>query len=429
MNIFKTRNLLLPLTVLGFVGVAVTFLTPVFNTTNRWLLLCLMLVYLLANGAIWRPLRSGFGVLTLVFAVWSVATVLWSEVVQLSLMKSVAFMLVAMTCMAGGQLWVRQHEHHQALDFLLPLMVTALLAGVLGRFSENAIDISGNIRMYQGLVQGTNMFGSMLAMCFPLLLWKCWLHWGQRGGRWLWLLLSLVALYYLLAASSRSAILITLITMSGLFMASSLSRRLQVCIVAIALFGNAFMIAPGQFEAARQQFIYKQATPEQGVLFSREGTWEISLEQALKGGWFGGGYGVTIGGARTFNGGFTAVGYGREKANSQLAIVEETGLVGFAVHLLSLLALFTRLFSRLRRSERGPQRVLLSVVTAGLLGMLAGSVFEAWWVAPGSPESMYFWTLAGVGLGLSEARRSLARPGDHSPQSLQHPGTGLPLRS
>lgn len=405
MNIFKTRHLLLPLAVLGFVGLAVTFLAPVFTTSNRWALLGLLLLYLLVGGHIWRSLRSGFGVLTLIYAAWSLGTVLWSEVPLLSVAKAMAFCMVAVTCLAGGQLWARQHQQEHALDFLLPLLAAALLAGILGRFSAQAVDVSGNVRMYQGLVAGSNMFGSMLAMCFPLLAWKCWLHWSHPVRRWWWLLLMLVAFYYLLAASSRAAILITLITLSGLFLATSLTRRLQVGVLVLAVIGNAFMIAPGQFEAAQQQYIFKQATREQGVLFTREEVWKVSLEQARKGGWFGGGYGVTIGGSRTFQGGLTAVGYGREKGNSQLAIIEETGLIGMLIHALSLCALFVRLLRSLRRSERGAQRTLLAIVTSCLLGMLVGSVFEAWWVAPGSPESMYFWTMAGVALGLSEPRR------------------------
>ena len=84
MNLPRIRHLLLPLVVLGFVGVAVTFLTPVFTTTNRWALLGLLLLYLLANGRFWSPLRSGFGMLTLVYGAWSLATVLWSEVPLLS---------------------------------------------------------------------------------------------------------------------------------------------------------------------------------------------------------------------------------------------------------------------------------------------------------------------------------------------------------
>jgi hypothetical protein len=28
--------------------------------------------------------------------------------------------------------------------------------------------------------------------------------------------------------------------------------------------------------------------------------------------------------------------------------------------------------------------------------------FEAWWVAPGSPESIWFWAMVGIGLGLCQ---------------------------
>jgi hypothetical protein len=87
MNLFKIRHLLLPLAILGFVGLAVTFLSPVFTTTNRWALLGLLLFYLLVSGSFWRPLRSGFGLLTLAYAAWSLGTVLWSEVPLLSAMK------------------------------------------------------------------------------------------------------------------------------------------------------------------------------------------------------------------------------------------------------------------------------------------------------------------------------------------------------
>lgn len=271
--------------------------------------------------------------------------------------------------------------------------------------------------MYQGLVEGSNMFGSMMAMCAPLLVWKTWLNWRLPTTRTLLLLVSAVALYYLLASSSRAAILIVLITLLGLFLSFSLARRLQILILAAGLAANAFMAVPGKFEELQQRYLYKNATREQGVLFTRQEVWQISWQQARKGGWFGGGYGVTIGGPRNFAGGLTAVGYGREKGNSQLAVLEETGIIGFMLYTGSLYALFSRLARRLRTMPRGADRILLATVTAALAGMLAGSVFEAWWVAPGAPESVHFWVLAGIGLGLSAPQRqarqfpALSRPG------------------
>jgi hypothetical protein len=124
------------------------------------------------------------------------------------------------------------------------------------------------------------------------------------------------------------------------------------------------------------------------VLYTRREVWQISYDQAKKGGWLGGGYGVTIGDTE-FEGGFTAVGYGREKGNSQLAIIEETGLIGFALYLNSLLPLFSSLLKSQKRWRRRPEKVLRGIVTGTLFGMLISSVFEAWWVAPSSPESVY----------------------------------------
>jgi O-antigen ligase len=97
----------------------------------------------------------------------------------------------------------------------------------------------------------------------------------------------------------------------------------------------------------------------------------------------------------------TAVGYGREKGNSQLAIVEETGVIGLVFYAFFLSALFSYLFRAFRGASDERAKVALGLVTGALLGMTFQSVFEAWWVAPGSPESAFFWAIAGLGLGLS----------------------------
>jgi hypothetical protein len=69
-----------------------------------------------------------------------------------------------------------------------------------------------------------------------------------------------------------------------------------------------------------------------------------------------------------------------------------------------LLTLFARLISAHIREQKDDLKVALGIVTGALAGLIIMSVFEAWWVAPGSPESAYFWSLVGVALCL--ARRS-----------------------
>jgi O-antigen ligase len=106
---------------------------------------------------------------------------------------------------------------------------------------------------------------------------------------------------------------------------------------------------------------------------------------------------------------FSSVGYGREKGNSQLAVVEETGLIGLAFYGVFLFTMFGEFFSSLWRLPPGETKLELAL-TAGLLaGLLAQSCFEAWWTSPGSVGSALFWTTAGVGFGLMR-KASLVRP-------------------
>lgn len=405
MRIPKLKDSLLPVLILAFVGLAVTFLNPVFNTTTRWAILGVVFAFLLLKGRLGGAIRTHFGLLTLIFALWILTTTIWSEVPMLSGMKAGSFLVIAFTCMAAGRMWVRQHPPRDALNFLYPLTVAALLAGVLGRYSAEAVVESGPNIMYQGFVEGTNMFGTMLAMCSPLILWQIHIRWRNTRQRALWLALGGIALYYLFASSSRGAILIVLCTMLGLFLSLGASRKLRLTVLLVGFGMVVFMLAPGKFEQFQRQYIYKQAIQEegQGIFFSRVEPWRESYEQAKKGGWMGGGYGVTIGN-KEFAGGVTAVGYGREKGNSQLAIAEETGLIGLAIYLVSLFVLFARLFRVVLRWPVGPEKVLLGTVAGALFGMVVHSVFEAWWVAPASPESVYFWSMVGVALGLTRLK-------------------------
>jgi O-antigen ligase len=263
--------------------------------------------------------------------------------------------------------------------------------------------------MYQGLVEGSNMFGSMMAMCSPFLLWQTYRYWKNTRKRIFWMTLLSVNFFFLLAAVSRGAILVALCTALGLFLCLGTTRRTHILVLFFGVILGSFLLVPGQFEQFQNKYLHKlAATEEQGVLHTREMVWKESYEQAKKGGWLGGGYGVTIGDT-DFKGGFTTIGYGREKGNTQLAIIEETGLIGLAIYLAALIALFTKLGRTALRLPKGPEKVLLSIVTGNLFGMTIMSVFEAWWVAPSSPESVYFWALAGVALGLARIKPAPAR--------------------
>ena len=98
--------------------------------------------------------------------------------------------------------------------------------------------------------------------------------------------------------------------------------------------------------------------------------------------------------------GFTAYGYGREKGNSQLAVMEELGLIGLGLYVALLATLLSYLAHTFQRIRMRDEKVAFGIVTGAIIGMIVSSVFEAWWVAPGSPEAPFFWGLIGIALGL-----------------------------
>ena len=97
-----------------------------------------------------------------------------------------------------------------------------------------------------------------------------------------------------------------------------------------------------------ERLIVKGNVETGDVLHTRREVWSELYELAKRGGMVGAGYGVSIG-SGDFAGGFTVVGYGREKGNSQLAVWEETGIVGLILYALILTTILLGLGSSLLR--------------------------------------------------------------------------------
>ena len=119
------------------------------------------------------------------------------------------------------------------------------------------------------------------------------------------------------------------------------------------------------------------------ILGRRMILWEPSLDAAKLGGSFGLGYGVSAPEIKTpvLTGSHYEDGrYIREKGNSVLAMIEETGLVGLLLFLMPIFYIVINIF-------KFPNILITdhrSLITASLAAMLVPSQFEAWWVGVGS---------------------------------------------
>lgn len=282
-----------------------------------------------------------------------------------------------------------------------------MFAGLSGGASAALYSGQRQLELYQGLTDNPNMLGSLIVMGLPFWLWGAYKFRMKPPQKWIWIALVVIAIGLLARTYSRSSMLTAGMIGIGFCLSLKLRRTgfTLVCIAAALLFVVA--LSPAITNTAYTDYILKGTEETNGVLFSRRDIWAKSYENAKAGGWLGAGFGVTVGDTK-FGGGLTAVGYGREKGNAQLAIIEETGIIGFGLYLILFLTLFTRLILAHKREKNSDLKVILGIITGSLAGFTVMSVFEAWWVAPGSAESAYFWTVAGVGLGL--ARRMTYRP-------------------
>jgi O-antigen ligase len=183
-----------------------------------------------------------------------------------------------------------------------------------------------------------------------------------------------------------------------------------VLILALALGVSGTVIIAPQVQESLYNRVVVKGNSEGEIFYSRYKPWSDSYHAALQGGYFGLGYGVSAG-HKEFELGLTAETYGREKGNAQLAIWEETGLVGLTLYTILFLAIFKTFFRAYRAAQgNNDLRVMLGIVGGAALGMIFESVFEAWWVAPGSIESAGFWAIVGIGAGISRQAIASRRP-------------------
>jgi O-antigen ligase len=423
------RNFLFPLTLFAFIGATVQYLDVVFTTATRWILLAALALYLLAKGRFMFGFQSRFGVMLLIYCAWCIATYTWSEVPQLSVEKAGAFSLLAVAFVSAGQAWVHDRGNLKALTYLAPVTTAALFAGLMGN-GPGVETMQHGMALYEGLTDNPNMLGSLINMALPLLIWSAYKFRTGPQARWFWIALVVIALVLLLRTYARASILSAGMVGIGFCFSLKLSKTnfILVLIAAALLFAAA--VGTAMLDTTYHEYLLKGGTEDRGVLYSRADVWQQSYENAKQGGWFGVGYGATVGDT-DFEGGFSALTYGREKGNSQLGIIEETGLVGFGMYLLLLFILFSRLIAA-RRHERNPDiKVALGLVIGALAGMTVMSCFEAWWGAPGSAEAAYFWSLAGVGLGLAQGSTFAAKTantGRMTQDMALYPAKFLPQR-
>ncbi len=412
-NYLKPSELIIPITLVAFLCSGVTFLDGIFNTTTRWFFLAVLILFLVSYCwssvicILYHPLFK----IVLIYAFWIFLSIAWSLVPQISFYKSCIFVCMSMFMMSAGYSWIIRHNYRQSCDFLWPIVIISLYSSLMGINSEKITTIS---EYYQGLVSGSNHLGFLLAIS------SCWLVWRIYLARFkhnyifvLYIILFSVTLYYLFLSHSRSSLLIFIATVLSMFLAlNRVEKWLWYISFFFMLCATIYNFSPS-LNYQINQYIFKPGVGRgvvrgdgMVILQSREEVWKESYNKAIDGGMFGAGNGVFI--DYDFSGkigpSLSTGEYGREQGNSQYAIIEQIGFVGFFLYLILISGIIGVIFFGLRNAQFKIDRAVIGLFGGVILGLLGQSVFEAWWVAQSSPESATFWMF--LGALLAAIRRS-----------------------
>lgn len=392
---------LFPLAICGFAAINVAYLDVAFTTVTRWVAPALLALFLLFRRDLFGLFRLNYWPTLVGWLIWNIATTFWSEQPLLSLAKSLAMASTVVIFIGGGTYWARSRPG-SSLSYLLPLVGIALFAGLPGMVS--LVRNSAGVQLYRGLALNPNDLGEYASISFIYVLYAIHDLWARNRGRlaiasWGLIAVALLALVWI--SGSRESLL-CLVPVSLAFLVAVVSRRAVVLSSLGAAFvvGCVLLLPPNTTAPLSRPVMSFAMKGRSDLLFSRRHFWARSYRAAIAGGVAGLGFGVNAGKPVHFEPRLlTARASVRAKANSQLAMIEETGLIGFAAFMAVLIQMFPPLLAGIRRAN-GTRRMELLLLAGILVSLSIRSVFESWWTAPGSLDSVLFWATAGVAGGL-----------------------------
>ncbi|HWR34489.1 MAG TPA: hypothetical protein VN622_01305 [Clostridia bacterium] len=323
-----------------------------------------------------------------IFATWAFVTSFWSENTELTVLKWAVVMTLWMAVFVGGFLVGRidRNPFHLLGFILVPVVLSSVVS--LGRGDGYS---GGFFRGYSG---NSNTLGAVIAFTFPWLVFELRSCWRILARRTAFLMMSLAAMVIIVESRSRASLAALVIISCSSLQALNLGRKAVAIYVFLALLLGVYVVKPGVLlQTFYGDIVLKRS---ESAMNSRAGQMKTSYEKAKEGGVLGAGFGVSIGASQYWHlENFS--NYSREKGNSVLAVVEETGLIGGVLYIL----LLGTAFGYIRTYGRNAQGEHLFVYLLSLgffAGALFNSMFEAWILSSG-PDTVVFWAVVGMSCG------------------------------
>ncbi len=339
------------------------------------------------------------------FPAYCLITSIWSLNPTISAQRSLYLLLLYAGILSSALLY-KQFFPDKGLGFLIPANIFVIVFSAVslifsfpaGRWT------GGNGLGFMGFAGHQNTLAAALLFTLPGLLGckikdKSTKIKVQGIFYFLLLIFNFLLLFLTYSRAALIALAIAIIT----YLLLTKSKKVLLLLFSITALVFVFYFAVPFIHNSIDSVLNKDGG---NILSRRTILWEPSLEAAKMGGIFGLGYGVSAPEIKTpiKTGSHYEDGrYVREKGNSVLAMIEETGFIGLLLFLLPIILLIRKF--KIENSPIGMASQKFKIVSdhytyrLHLAAMFIHAQLEAWWVGVGSislPLFLIFLFMAGL---------------------------------
>jgi len=335
-------------------------------------------------------------ILLFLFGLWCAGTSFWSDYPFVSLSRSGYFVFISLAAVLGGYLW--QQIDSDSLSFLLPANTIIVGLSIFSLITNVPSEswTGGNSKGFMGFAGHQNTLASAILFTLPATINKIpSLVGNKRGGLILLLFFNLIIL---LLTYSRATILALICGVIVFLILNKKWNTLRYSAAVVLLIFSFIWFSPS-LKMEVNKFVRKDFP---AFYSTREWMWVPSYKAALNGGLFGLGYGISnpdiiVPGIGSY---YDNGRYIREKGNSFLALIEESGLIGLLLFILPVVYLFykyrdTRYQVPNENLVSGTWNPASGILLASIAAFIIHSQFEAWMVGVGSIQLPLFFFYTG----------------------------------
>jgi O-antigen ligase len=281
------------------------------------------------------------------FGIWTLITSIWSLNPSVTFQRSLYLLLVINFSLLASVILLKNKSNlFSLLSGLLLVTVFSSLFSLLYSLPDNSWT-GGNGNGFMGFTVHQNTLGSLILFSIPSIIYYYFFKVSLNGSNSkfriqnsAFLLLFLLSLLILFLSHSRASLLSFLILtfLTGLFYKAKLTI---VVVSLIIIFLILITVSIPVSYLHIKSYITKNTS---SLLENRIRLWESSYQAADYGGLTGIGFGISHPEVKNFSkdGVYKEGRIIREKGNSFLALIEETGLIGFAFFLVPLFVIISK---------------------------------------------------------------------------------------